>query len=225
MACRVTRLSVAGAVAGAVVAEAGFLAATRHGTRCTARAGNPSRTASPPRWPFLSRAFAIRRVGREVPHRWGFQIVREIRGKNETVVWSPVSRDIAGFLPQMGVLDGMMGLSTSRNLEIQPMFTAFRFGTLDEGIGKVVDGDPRPEAGANFKYGVTSNLTADFTLNPDFSQIESDRPRVEVNQRFALFFHELAAVLSRRRRNLPDPGAGDGRPHPNDRSIPCTAPS
>ena len=139
--------------------------------------------------PFKSLRYPSR--GREVPHRWGFQIVRKIRGKNETVVWSPVSRDIAGFLPQMGVLDGMMGLSTSRNLEIQPMFTAFRFGTLDEGIGKVVDGDPRPEAGANFKYGVTSNLTADFTLNPDFSQIESDRPRVEVNQRFALFFNEL----------------------------------
>ncbi len=129
--------------------------------------------------------------GGDVPHTWGFQIVREIRGKDETVVWSPVSRDIAGFLPQMGVLDGMAGLSTSRNLEIQPTFTAFRFGTLDEQIGEVVDADPRPEIGANFKYGVTSNLTADFTLNPDFSQIESDRPQVEVNQRFALFFPEL----------------------------------
>ena len=139
--------------------------------------------------PFKSLRYPAR--GREVPHTWGFQIVREIRGKDETVVWSPVSRDIAGFLPQMGVLDGMTGLSTSRNLEIQPTFTAFRFGTLDEGIGEVVDGDPKPEAGANFKYGVTSNLTADFTINPDFSQIESDRPQVEVNQRFALFFPEL----------------------------------
>ena len=129
--------------------------------------------------------------GRNVPHTWGFQIARQIRGKDETVVWSPFSRDVAGFLPQVGVLDGMTGLSTSRNLEIQPTFTAFRFGTLDEETGRVVDGDPRPEAGANFKYGVTSNLTADFTLNPDFSQIESDRPQVEVNQRFALFFPEL----------------------------------
>ena len=139
--------------------------------------------------PFKSLRYPAR--GREVPHTWGFQIVREIRGKDETVVWSPVSRDIAGFLPQMGVLDGMMGLSTSRNLEIQPTFTAFRFGTLDAQTGEVVDADPRPEGGANFKYGVTSNLTADFTLNPDFSQIESDRPQVEVNQRFALFFPEL----------------------------------
>jgi len=41
------------------------------------------------------------------------------------------------------------------------------------------------------KYGVTSNLTADFTVNPDFSQIESDQPQIQVNQRFPLFFNEL----------------------------------
>ncbi len=125
------------------------------------------------------------------PHTWGFQIVRQVRDKDETIVWSPVSRDIAGFLPQMGVLDGMTGLSTSRNLEIQPTFTAFRYGTYDEAAGRLVDGDPQPDLGANFKYGVTPNLIADFTLNPDFSQIESDRPQVEVNQRFALFYPEL----------------------------------
>ena len=139
--------------------------------------------------PFKSLRYPSR--GGDIPHTWGFQVVRRIRDKNETVVWSPVSRDVAGFLPQMGVLEGMTGLSTSRNLEIQPTFTGVQFGTLNEDTGRVVDGDPNPEAGANIKYGVTSNLTADFTINPDFSQIESDRPQVEVNQRFALFFPEL----------------------------------
>ena len=91
----------------------------------------------------------------------------------------------------MGVLTGMTGLSTSRNLELQPTVAGIRFGTLDEAAGRVVDGDPQPEAGLNVKYGVTSNLTADLTFNPDFSQIETDRPQVEVNQRFALFFPEL----------------------------------
>ena len=43
----------------------------------------------------------------------------------------------------------------------------------------------------NLKYGLTSDLTADFTINPDFSQIESDVPQIEVNQRFPLFFPEL----------------------------------
>ena len=139
--------------------------------------------------PFKSLRYPAR--GPDVPHTWGMQLVRRIRGKDETVVWSPVSRDIAGFLPQMGLLEGMTGLSTSRNLEVQPTFTTFRFGALNEETGQVVDGAPEPEGGVNFKYGVTSNLTADLTFNPDFSQIESDRPQVEVNQRFSLFYPEL----------------------------------
>ena len=123
-------------------------------------------------------------------HRWGFQIARRLRGKNETQVWAPVSRNVAGFLPQMGVLEGMTRLSTSRNIEILPTFTALRFGGL-EADGSFSDGNVEPEGGVNFKYGVTSNLTADVTFNPDFSQIESDRPQIEVNQRFALFYPEL----------------------------------
>ena len=144
--------------------------------------------------PFKSLRYPAR-AGDE-PHTWGFQIVRQIRGKDETVVWSPVSRDIAGFLPQMGVLDGLSGLSTSRNFEMQPTFTAFRFGTLDETTGRVIDGDPQPEVGANFKYGVTPNLTADFTLNPDFSQIESDRPPGRGEPAVRLVLPGAAALLS-----------------------------
>ena len=138
--------------------------------------------------PFKSLRYPRR--GGNAPHRWGFQIARRIRGKNETVVWSPVHRDVAGFLPQMGVLDGMTGLSTSRNIEILPTFTAFQFGALDN-AGSFRNDRAKPEGGVNFKYGVTSNLTADVTFNPDFSQIESDRPQIEVNQRFALFYPEL----------------------------------
>ena len=125
-----------------------------------------------------------------VSHQWGFQIARRIRAGNETVVWAPVTREIAGFLPQMGVLQGMTGLSTSRNIEILPTFTAVQFGRLDD-AGSFVNDDAQPEGGVNFKYGVTSNLTADVTFNPDFSQIESDRPQIEVNQRFNLFYPEL----------------------------------
>ena len=122
-------------------------------------------------------------------HRWGFQVSREIKGKDETVVWSPVSRSIAQFLAQMGVLEGLADLSTSRNLEILPTVTAFRTGALDaEGAFRE---DDVVEAGLNLKYGISSDLTADFTINPDFSQIESDLPQIDVNQRFPLFYPEL----------------------------------
>jgi len=47
-----------------------------------------------------------------------------------------------------------------------------------------------PEPSLNLKYGITSNLTADLTFNPDFSQIEADMPKIDVNQRYALYFTE-----------------------------------
>jgi TolB-like protein len=139
--------------------------------------------------PFKSLRYPARDSG-EI-HRWGFQIVRTIEGKDERVVWSPVSRGIAGFLTQMGTLDGMTNLSASRNFEFLPTVTGFRAGSLDTNSGAFVDHDFSPEAGLNVKYGITSNLTADFTINPDFSQIESDQPQIAVNQRFPLFFSEL----------------------------------
>ena len=127
---------------------------------------------------------------RDIPHRWGFQIVREVRGKDENQVWAPVTRNISGFLTQVGVLEGMTNLSLSRNLEILPTFTGIQHGSLDD-RGAFVNKDPAPEGGLNVKYGITSNLTADVTYNPDFSQIESDLPQIEVNQRYALRYPEL----------------------------------
>ena len=50
--------------------------------------------------------------------------------------------------------------------------------------------DSDPDAGFSVKYGVTSSATLEGTLNPDFSQVESDAFQVEVNQRFPLFFSE-----------------------------------
>ena len=139
--------------------------------------------------PFKSLRYPRQEAG--APHRWGLQVARIIGGKDEADVWSPTSRDIAGFLPQMGTLDGMTDLSRSHNLEVLPTFTAIRFGALDRATGGFEDGDLTPEGGVNLKYGVTSDLTADVTVNPDFSQIESDLPQIEINQRFALFYPEL----------------------------------
>ena len=50
--------------------------------------------------------------------------------------------------------------------------------------------DSEPDAGLSVKYGVTSWATLEGTINPDFSQVESDAFQVEVNQRFPLFFSE-----------------------------------
>jgi hypothetical protein len=123
-------------------------------------------------------------------YRWGFQVRRQILSKDEAAVWAPVSRNDPNFLGQMGVLDGMTDLSTRRNFELLPSFTAISTRALNAATGTY--GSSRlTEGGVGLKYGITSGLTFDFTYNPDFSTIESDTQQIEVNQRFPINFPEL----------------------------------
>jgi hypothetical protein len=155
--------------------------------------------------PFKSLRYPARGQGES--HRWGFQVEREIQTKNEIAHWSPVTRDVLGFLRQMGVVDGISNLSTARNLELMPTVTAIAVGNLNRTTGEYAKSDVE-EAGLNLKYGVTSNLTFDFTLNPDFSQIESDRQQIEVNQRFPVQYPELRPFFLEGRDiyQVPSPG-------------------
>src|SRR5712691_300518 len=50
--------------------------------------------------------------------------------------------------------------------------------------------DSNPDPGLSVKYGITSSATLEGTVNPDFSQVESDAFQVQVNQRYPLFFSE-----------------------------------
>jgi hypothetical protein len=137
--------------------------------------------------PFKSIRYPQKNAGQQ--HRWALQIERTIEGKDEAITWAPVSSNILGTLTQMGVVTGLQNLSMTRNLEILPTVTAIQQGKLDpEGRFNTSDVE---DAGLNVKYGLTSNLTLDVTYNPDFSQIESDRPQIEFNQRFPVFYPEL----------------------------------
>ncbi len=125
--------------------------------------------------PFKSLRFPNRR-----PQLWGFQMMRTIRRKNEEIYWYPRSRDINGFLIQAGILEIEGMIEGGKSFEVMPVVTGQK-----EDHQKL-----HPEAGVNLKYTIASNLTADITYNPDFSQVESDIPQVEVNQRYALYYPE-----------------------------------
>ncbi len=74
-------------------------------------------------------------------------------------------------------------------LEVIPSATYSRHETRisEDGFGRA---SSDPDVGFSAKYGITSSATVEGTLNPDFSQVESDAFQVEVNQRFPLFFSE-----------------------------------
>src|SRR5262249_1894144 len=87
------------------------------------------------------------------------------------------------------------------HMTVAPYSTAARD---EQWTGTRLSAEPvRSESGADFKWGASPKLTIDATLNPDFSQIESDIPQVSVNSRFALsypakpaFFLEGVDLLS-----------------------------
>ena len=115
------------------------------------------------------------------------------RESRNTYSWAAISRDNPCWSCQFGTLGGISGVKSGKNLEILPSITGAQAGVLRD------DADPNSgfdngridlEPSLNVKYGITSALTADVTINPDFSQIESDVAQVDVNSTFALFFPE-----------------------------------
>lgn len=112
--------------------------------------------------------------------KWGIILQRSIRRKNEELYWPPYSRSVNGFLVQAGLLEIPGSLRSGSNIELMPVVTGLK--TDEEKFS--------PQPGLNFKWGIASDLTADVTLNPDFSQIEADMPQIDVNQRYALYYPE-----------------------------------
>lgn len=133
--------------------------------------------------------------------RWGIQVVRVLQATGAEESWAPRGRNEAGEMVRAGTLSGMRGLRPGRLLELNPTLTARRDGVRED--GRFRRGPVEPDLGGNLKYGITSELTLDATVNPDFSQVEADADQITVNERFALslaekrpFFLEGADLFS-----------------------------
>ncbi len=127
---------------------------------------------------------------------WGIQLRRGIRRKSEYAYLTalPISAAGAGG-GTMGVFrvlgaGSLVGLEVpdgSSNLEIKP----YGIGglTTDVNASPALRNDGDGDFGFDVKYGITQNLTADFTYNTDFAQVEVDEQQVNLT-RFSLFFPE-----------------------------------
>lgn len=123
---------------------------------------------------------------------WGINLRRVVRWKNEWSYLAQVPRALTTFrgllkISSAGTLEGLQVPSGSRNLEVKP----FVLGNLatDNTVSPRVTNDATGRVGGDLKYGVTQNITADLTLNTDFSQVEVDEQQVNLT-RFNLFFPE-----------------------------------
>jgi hypothetical protein len=120
-------------------------------------------------------------------HTFGFAIWRDIERYKERVSWPLYRRNQAGFVSQLGEVTGISGLSSPRRLEVRP-YAVTKNITLPKGPD-AYSHPQRLDGGLDFKYGVSSNLTLDGTVNPDFGQIEAD-PAVLNLSAFETFFQE-----------------------------------
>jgi hypothetical protein len=123
------------------------------------------------------------------PQTWGFNVTRVVQRTGYTDTWTDVRRANASFLGQEGALGGLHDLRHGVTVEAQPFVTATANGSRDGLSGKFTREDVDPDAGLNLRLGFSS-YALDATVNPDFSQVESDEGQVTVNERFALFFPE-----------------------------------
>ena len=125
---------------------------------------------------------------------WGFNLRRTIRWKNEEayMLKMPVISSMSGSLAIVQIsnaatLVGLQVPSASNNIEIKPYVLSSL--TTDRLAQPVRSNDPDGDIGVDVKYGITQNLTADFTYNTDFAQVEVDTAQVNLT-RFSLFFPE-----------------------------------
>jgi hypothetical protein len=123
---------------------------------------------------------------------WGFAFFRNIPARNENSFWPSVTNSVNGFVPQFGQLDGFDNISPGRNIRLIPYVAGLRARLLNQPSDQppFFNSNSNLRVGMDAKLVIRQSLTLDATINPDFSQVESDDPQVTVNQRFEVFFPE-----------------------------------
>jgi hypothetical protein len=103
--------------------------------------------------------------------RWGVNIVRVLRRRNEVAVWAPVPRQFTERkVSYAGVLEGIDHVRAGRSLRVKPAL-----------VGGLRDGHGHRDAGLDVKYG-WRDLTWDLALRADYSQVEVDEEQINLTR-------------------------------------------
>ena len=130
---------------------------------------------------------------------WGLNVERHISRKQERDHWSLIRKDQPGLVSNFGHLEGIRNIDPPLQLEVTP----YAMGRT------IVDGgeDYFGNIGADLRYGITSGISLNATVNPDFGQVEADPAQLNLTA-FEDFFEE--------RRPFFVEGASIFRPGNND---------
>lgn len=112
------------------------------------------------------------------------------RGSRYQYSWAAYDRDESCWPCQWGTMKGISGVKPGSGLEILPTVVAHQSGSLDD-AARFKNDDVEGDIGLGIAYDLSSELTSEATVNPDFSQVESDVAQIDVNSTFALFYTEV----------------------------------
>ncbi len=104
---------------------------------------------------------------------WGLQVTRNISRKKEYILWRFIKKDEPGWVSRFGDLTGIEDIHPPHHLEFIP----YAMGRTTRNSNTDLWGN----AGTDVQYGITSGITLNATVNPDFGQVEADPARLNLS--------------------------------------------
>lgn len=163
--------------------------------------------------------FSQLRFGKGEVQEWGLQVNRNLFRNQESSSWASIKQTQPGWVSRFGKLKGFEGIKPRKPLELQP----YVLGQVRTG-GGYSDEDPfgrkteeRLSVGLDGRVGLTNDIAVDFTINPDFGQVEADPGAINLDG-FQIFFREQRPFFIEN-RNIFDysiTSAEAGGPYNND---------
>jgi hypothetical protein len=130
------------------------------------------------------------RYGNEPEKVWGIQITRRLFRKEERSVWQYIPQNSGVWVSGFGELHGIKAIPVHRQVELAPYLTSQADKYKKEPGNPFATGsDVKLSGGLDGKFAVTNDLILDFTVNPDFGQVEADPSQVRIDG-FQNFFEE-----------------------------------
>lgn len=134
--------------------------------------------------------FSQLRFGNKAEHVWGIQIMRHLFRLEERSTWQFIPKGSPGVVHLYGELHGIRNIKPKRQIELMP------YGVARTERFEKEDGNPflkgkasSVSGGLDGKIAITNDMTLDFTINPDFGQVEADPSEVNLTA-FETYFSE-----------------------------------
>lgn len=117
--------------------------------------------------------YHVLRFSPEEQYTWGINVTRYLSRRKEKSLWVMVPSNQSGFVSRFAHLEGITSIAPTRAVEVLPY--ALGRSTFAE------KDDRFANLGGDLRYSVSSGISLNATLNPDFGQVEADPARLNLS--------------------------------------------